>query len=320
MKTTIYSQNRHFLWHHTVESREHGSLNDIMHYDHNMAVTYFLHASGSISVEGSSTLVKEGDILILNPHEFHRCVYDASPQHERISIQIHPSIAEGLSVSAKQLFSAFYDRPLGKGNVIPAKVVQELRIDQLLKEIEIPEKEDPDFDVLFQCRIIELMILLKKAVRLAVHEQLPKQENKTVSRAIEYINQHLAEELTTSSIAKQLFVDKSYFCRIFKQTTGATFNEYLTQKRIDFALQLINSGLSCTEACYKSGFGNYSSFYKYFKRYTANIPNNNKDKKNEQKKQAQAKNAHGKGAQGKSAPRKKSQSKSKQSQSKPNEA
>lgn len=302
MKTMIYSKNRHFLWHHTIESRDQESPADVMHYSQTMGITYFLHASGSISVEGSNTLVKEGDLLILNPHEFHRCVYDAAPDHERITITINPTIAEGLSVSAKQLFSAFYDRPLGKGNVIPAKVLQELHIDQLLKEVEIPENPDSDFDVLFQCKVIELMILLKKAVRLAALENLPKQENKTVSRAIEYINLHLAEELTTSSIAKQLFVDKSYFCRIFKQTTGATFNEYLTQKRIDFALQLINSGMSCTEACYKSGFGNYSSFYKYFKRYTENIPNKNKDRKNEQKKQAQ----------GKSSQRKKSQSKNAQ--------
>lgn len=289
MKKTIYSQNKHVLWRHTVESRTYSALNDTMHYDQNMVITYFVHATGSIAVEGNNTKICEGDLVLLNPHEFHRCVYDTNPRHERISIYIKPSIADGLSVSAKQLFSAFYDRPLGKANVIPAKILQELHIDRLLKEIHVPEGETPDldFDVIFQCRIIELMVLLKKAVKLAAEQQNSKRENKTVARAIEYINQHLNEDLSTSTVAKYLFVDKSYFCRIFKQTTGATFNEYITQKRIDFAIQLIESGLSCTEACYKSGFGNYSSFYKYFKRYTENIPTKNKEKKNEFKKLAE---------------------------------
>ena len=94
--------------------------------------------------------------------------------------------------------------------------------------------------------------------------------------ALEYINAHLCETLSTKSIAEALFIDKSYLCREFKRNTGATINQYISRKRIILAIQLIENGVSCTDACYQSGFGNYSSFYKYYRKYTEKTPGTRK--------------------------------------------
>ena len=135
------------------------------------------------------------------------------------------------------------------------------------------------FFVLAGCKIVELLIMLKRALPLAAKESLPGKESKTTTAAIAYINRHLSEELSTSGIADALFLDKSYLCREFKKNTGATINQYITKKRICAAINLMAGGVSCTEACYRSGFGNYSSFYKYYRRYTGSLPNGSKIKK-----------------------------------------
>lgn len=270
-----YEKNKNFIWRHTVDDVPREPSN-IMHYDSSMVITYFMRGHGSIFVENSHTDISEGDLVIVSPNEFHRTTFEGSPTHERISIYILPTLAESTGINRDLLFGVFFDRKQGRGNVIPAKVVRELGIDALIESMRSPE--DADGDILLQCKVVELLITLKKAIPMVEKEPLPSRESKTTTRVIDYINGHLSEELSTSKIAEALFLDKSYLCREFKKNTGATINQYVTKKRLCTAINLMSGGTSCTEACYLSGFGNYSSFYKYYRRYTDSTPGQTKHK------------------------------------------
>ena len=269
MTQISYEKNKNFIWRHTVDNVPREPSN-IMHYDNSMVITYFMRGHGSIFVENSHTDISEGDLVVVSPNEFHRTTFEGSPVHERISIYVQPSLAESTGINREQLFGIFFDRKQGRGNVIPAKVIKELGIDRILCDMSAPE--DSDGDIILQCKIIELLIRLKRAIAMVEREPLPVRESKTTTAVIGYINEHLSEELTTSGIAEALFLDKSYLCREFKKNTGATINQYVTKKRLCMAINLMASGRSCTEACYLSGFGNYSSFYKYYRRYTDSTP------------------------------------------------
>lgn len=65
--------------------------------------------------------------------------------------------------------------------------------------------------------------------------------NEIVSRAKEYINCHLGEELTVTDIASRLFVSPNYFSRLFKKHTGEGCNEYIVRKRMDKAKSLLEA-------------------------------------------------------------------------------
>lgn len=268
----VYSVNPRFFWRYTREPHVFSSLNSTMHYDKTFVTTLFLRGSGYVMVEGKTMYFTSGDILLVSPHEFHRCFVDTCPDHERISLYVSPSLADGFDAPASILFGAFLGRPLGEGNVIPASLVRDVGIDALFSELRLPEKDDPTADVLMQCRVVEILLRLREAV--ARNKEIPEtlRKNNTVDNAIAYINAHLGEDLSTATLSDFLYVDKSYLCRVFKRFTGATVNEYVTQKRVDYARRLLSEGSSCTEACFKSGFGNYSSFYQYFRRYTGKVP------------------------------------------------
>lgn len=270
MQQIIYDANPHFIWRKTQENRKAGSLVGFNHYDDSMVITCLFRGTGNLWVEGHNTRMEEGDLLLLNPQEFHRGFFDAHPRHERLSIYIHHSIADGFPIEGDSLFSAFFDRVPGQYNVIPARILQALRIRQLLESMRCPE--DGYGAVLLQCQVLQMMLLLKQAVKLA--QALPAHSitNKSAARAIEYINRHLTEDVTTASIAEALFIDKSYLCRVFKKYTGATISDYVSQKRVDYAARLLAEGATCADACYRSGFSNYSSFYRYYKRYKGSIP------------------------------------------------
>ena len=281
MKLVAYEKNKNFLWKYTADDIPTDPPN-VMHYDSSMVITYLIKGTGSIFSENVHTDIFEGDIIIVSPNEFHRATFDRSSEHERMSIYVYDSLAETSGINRDLLFGIFFDRKPGVGNVIPARVAREQGIHALLESMQAPTDEEED--VILQCKILELLVMLKKAMPLAAKEKLPRRESKTTSAAIAYISEHLSEEISTSKIADALFLDKSYLCREFKKNTGATVNQYVTKKRLCTAIGLMANGVNCTEACYRSGFGNYSSFYKYYCRYTGVSPTETKIKRTARKK------------------------------------
>ena len=95
-----------------------------------------------------------------------------------------------------------------------------------------------------------------------------------LAQAIDYINAHLSvKKLSLASIATELHMSQFYFCRLFKQSTGMTPHQYLTQQRIERAKQLLRlPELTITRISEDCGFANQSHFAKYFRLHTGVSP------------------------------------------------
>jgi AraC-like DNA-binding protein len=84
-------------------------------------------------------------------------------------------------------------------------------------------------------------------------------------------NYHLPIDL--DQIARQAFFSPYHFLRLFKQTFYQTPHEYLTERRIEKAKQLlISSDLSITEVCLEIGFESLGSFSTLFHKHTGHPP------------------------------------------------
>lgn len=60
-----------------------------------------------------------------------------------------------------------------------------------------------------------------------------------IVRAREYIAAHLEEKLTIEQTARAVYMSRTIFVRRFQQATGQTFNEYLTEQRLERAVALL---------------------------------------------------------------------------------
>lgn len=79
--------------------------------------------------------------------------------------------------------------------------------------------------------------------------------------------------LDLHQIARQAFFSPYHFLRLFKQTFYQTPHEYLTEKRIEKAKQLLTSSdLSVTEVCFEVGFESLGSFSALFHKYVGHPP------------------------------------------------
>ena len=66
-------------------------------------------------------------------------------------------------------------------------------------------------------------------------------------------------------LARRFFISRYYLMHRFKEVTGYTVHQYITQKRVLRAGELIRSGAPVMKAAEEAGFREYSSFLRAFR-------------------------------------------------------
>jgi AraC family transcriptional regulator len=88
-----------------------------------------------------------------------------------------------------------------------------------------------------------------------------------LTRAIEFIHEHFAEDVPLGALAAVAGLSPYHFARLFKQSTGLAPHQYLIQVRVDRAKGLLlGSEASITDAALQAGFCDQSHFAAHFKR------------------------------------------------------
>lgn len=106
-----------------------------------------------------------------------------------------------------------------------------------------------------------------KATKFANRGQLD-----TIMAVKHHIDEHYQEELNLDVLSTEGFVSKYHMLRLFKKYHGQTPSQYLTDKRLEKAKELLKSGASVTETCYAVGFKSLGSFSALFKRRNSISP------------------------------------------------
>jgi AraC family transcriptional regulator len=92
-------------------------------------------------------------------------------------------------------------------------------------------------------------------------------------RALDFIETHLEDDLSLTEIAETVELSQYHFARAFKQTTGQTPIQFLMQRRVEAAKQLLTkSELPIVEVGLRTGFKNQSHFTTLFRRLTSLTP------------------------------------------------
>ena len=91
-------------------------------------------------------------------------------------------------------------------------------------------------------------------------------ETQVISTAMNYINAHYQRELTLDEVANFVGFNRYYFSRSFKIQTGYTFKDYLSQKRVQAAMELLmHTKKPMHEVAEESGFGSIATFNRVFR-------------------------------------------------------
>ena len=87
-----------------------------------------------------------------------------------------------------------------------------------------------------------------------------------IERAKTMIEEHYAERLSLSTIARDSGMSVFHFARIFSELEGRPPHRFLTDVRLAHAAARIRGGAKITDTCFAVGFGSLSHFVTTFRR------------------------------------------------------
>jgi len=95
----------------------------------------------------------------------------------------------------------------------------------------------------------------------------PSSKQAAIMKALVYIQHHFREPLTLQDMSRITNFAPNYFSACFHEMTGKTFQSFLQDIRLTFAMSLLTaSDLAITDICYSSGYNTVTHFNRAFKQ------------------------------------------------------
>jgi AraC-like DNA-binding protein len=106
---------------------------------------------------------------------------------------------------------------------------------------------------------------LIQASKVMIDSYPNKGQLDTVIGTRNYINNHFDKELNLDFLSKVRCTSKFHLIRLFKKYYGQTPKQYIIDRRIEQAKELLKKGTNITDTCFDVGFDSPSSFSTLFK-------------------------------------------------------
>lgn len=246
------------------------------HYHDFNKILILLKGNINYTIEGKTYSLKPYDIVLVNEGEIHKAAFLNDCEYERIIIYVLPQFINTYRDNNYNLSSCFERAKKEHSNVLRIPSMEKSKLYQVCLEL-VHSLNDNDFarELYQKILFLEFMIQLNRTA-LSNHVNFMDSENSNAKlvEILEFINAHLTEGITIDSLAQNFYLNRFYLMHFFKAETGYTIGNYITEKRLMLAKNLVAAGNSITDACYNSGFKNYSTFSRAFKKAYHTVPKN----------------------------------------------
>lgn len=243
-----------------------------MHIHDCYEIYYSISGGKQFLIDNKVYSVAPGDLFIINQFESHKLSDVDSDAHERIILNIHPNYVKALSTEKTDLDECFSKHPTSFQHKISLSKENQSRF--LYQMDKLASADGYGCDIIQRAILLELLVMLNRLSTYNASDDavLNYKLDHQVDEILAYINQNLSSQITIQTLSEHFYMSPSYLCRIFKKATGTTVGKYINARRITMARALLSEGSSVTQAYERSGFTDYSSFFKTFTKVVGVSP------------------------------------------------
>lgn len=253
-KLFVYRDNTVYL-HHTLTLDPSTDDFSFKSHSHNMVeIYYFLRGNARFVVEGNIFKLERGNILLMASGQTHNLLLEPSVVYERMALLIDTS---AVPPEYENLSEKIYDG----ANLFTLDKREQILFEEGFATI-TKATNDIQKHLILSFASMVFAMLGNKLTKSA----LPKIEDDMIKKTINFINKNLSNELSLEIIANSLYCSRVTLNRKFREIMGCTVWEYVIRRRIYAARQQLFLGTNITSAYQKSGFSDYSSFFRAYKK------------------------------------------------------
>ena len=229
---------------------------------------FFLKGNVSINIDGTEYPLSSGDIILIPPGtKHHPIIKNQEVPYQRFVFWISERFCNDLLKLSSDFGYLFqhsctsrkyiYHFDILSFNTIQTKIIL------LLEELNTHRFGQ---STMISVCANDLLMTLSRMVYESENPITVKEENSLYQNILIYIESHIYENISLSAIADAFYVSKYHIAHIFKKQIGLSVHRYILKKRLSLCKASIASGTDITPAFTEFGFGDYSSFYRAFKK------------------------------------------------------
>ncbi len=259
-KLFVYRDNSLHM-HHTLTLDPATDDVSFKSHSHNMIeVYYFLRGNARFVVEGNIFPLERGSVLVMASGQTHYLLLEPSAAYERMALLID-------TAAAPAEFDSISEQIYDGANLFELTKREQIWFEESFALIS-KASADTQRNLVFSFSSMVFSLLSTKLI----HTAEPNVEDDIIKKTIRFINKNLSNELSLQIIANALYCSKASLNRKFREMMGCTVWEYVVRRRIFSARQRLFLSGSVTEAYQKSGFSDYSSFFRAYKKLVGLSP------------------------------------------------
>lgn len=247
------------------------------HHHTMLEVSLIKRGNGVYTVGNRTYDIRDGDIFIFASDEAH-CITEVSSEDMLImNIHFEPRFiwAPGNGMFDAKYLRVFLDRAPDFSNRLERDTDATREISALMLSMESEfECAKPEYELVVKIRLLTLLVLLARSCGVDGRpERINSPSLHALDKVMEYISANLSSPLSLDDLAAHANMSRSYFSTTFRRLNGVSPWEYITMKRVELALSMLeHSDRSIIEIACSCGFNNTANFNRAFRKVTGRTP------------------------------------------------
>ena len=235
-----------------------------IHMHGNYELYCFVSGDAHYAVEGRIWKLEYGSVLLMSPGESHNLILNSPKPYERYTLNFSES---DVPADLRELLIRLSEQAPEERNYYGGSEFSGVTPLDLFRAMCAGNAEDAPLRIrAFLPALLALLGQRKQKPETAANARTEGTE------MVDWINAHLCDPVSLAQLAERFHRSISQTQRIFLAATGTTVGQYCRTKRLLRARQLIEGGTGAQAACAACGFGDYSSFFRLYKKQFGDAP------------------------------------------------